>query len=189
MRAFIAIELPPRIQSALGEVQALLREQLRSHGSSDRELRWARPDGIHLTLKFLGEISQEQSDRAAELLRRFETFETFTIGIKGYGFFPDRHRPRVFWAGVVGPRALADLAGRIERTMASMGFLGEARALAPHLTLARFRAPRRQAALEAALDQLRDRAIGEFEVSEFFLFESQLLEGAPAQYRKVARFP
>jgi RNA 2',3'-cyclic 3'-phosphodiesterase len=189
MRAFIAIELPPGIQEALGRVQNLLREQLRYHPTCDSQLRWSKPEGIHLTLKFLGEISQLQANQAVDLLRRFGPFEKFTIEIKGCGFFPDRRRPRVLWAGIAAPPALADLALRIEKSMASIGFPVETRSFVPHLTLARFKAPRPQTTLETALTQLSHQAIGQFEVSEFLLFESQLSAGSLVQYRKVARFP
>jgi 2'-5' RNA ligase len=189
MRAFIAIELPREIQRTLGQVQDLLREQLRADTASGLELRWVRPEGIHLTLKFLGEISPEQANQVVEALSRLQPFERFTIQVRGYGFFPDRRRPRVLWAGIIAPPALSELAKAVEKAMASIGFEIETRAFSPHLTLARFKSLSPPTSLAAALDRLTDRAIGEVEVSELVMFESQLSPGSPAQYRKVASFP
>jgi RNA 2',3'-cyclic 3'-phosphodiesterase len=189
MRAFIAVDLPSEIQRALGELQTRFQARLRSHASGSARFRWTRPEGIHLTLKFLGEISEAQSNQAVELLRGLEPFEKFNVEIKGYGFFPDRRRPQVLWAGLAAPPALAELARRIDRTMASVGFPAEHRSFAPHLTLARFKVPRRQPVLEALLTELGDQPVGQFEVAQFFLFESHLAFGSAAQYRKVARFP
>ena len=189
MRAFIAVDLPPEIQMALGQAQALLREQLRSGAGHDESLRWASVEGIHLTLKFLGEISQEASHRVVSALRALQPFEPFPVEIRGYGFFPDRRRPQVLWAGIIAPPVLAELAGRIDGAMATLGYPPETRPFAPHLTLARLKGRRRQPVLESALTQFGERTLGQFEISELFLFESQLSFGAPAQYRKVARFP
>lgn len=189
MRAFIAIDLPLSVRNALGQVQAFFREQLRSAAAHEDSIRWARPDGIHLTLKFLGNISQDQSNRIIGLLRGFEPFERFSVDVIGYGFFPDRRRPQVFWAGLVAPPALTAVAGRIDHAIASLGLPRERRPFAPHLTLARFKTPRRQPVLEAAVIEQAGRSLGQFEVSEIFLFESQLAFGSPAQYRKIARFP
>jgi 2'-5' RNA ligase len=94
----------------------------------------------------------------------------------------------VFWAGIVAPPALGELAGRVEDSMANLGFAREGRAYRPHLTLARFRNPRPQPALSELLGQESETTIGHFEVSEFFLFESKLSPHG-AEYRKVGRFP
>jgi RNA 2',3'-cyclic 3'-phosphodiesterase len=189
MRAFIAIDLPPPIRDALAQMQAFFLDQLRRGTAREDQLRWTRPEGIHLTLKFLGEIARDQSERVTERLAALEPFESFAVEIAGYGFFPDRRRPQVFWAGVAGPPALAALAGRVDRAMAPLGMTQEKRRFAPHLTLARFKTPRPLPALEDAIRQQGGRCLGRFEVSEFFLFESHLAFGSPAQYRKMARFP
>lgn len=189
MRAFIAIDLPAEIGTEIGRMQASFRHQLSSEGLGDAGLRWAGPGGIHLTLKFLGEITEDQLSRTAGLLRSLDAFEKFTVQIRGYGFFPDRRRPQVFWAGITPQPALNRLASCVSQATARAGFAAEKRTFRPHLTLARFRVPRRLPALELACEQQSGQPLGEFEVSEFFLFESRLSSGAPAQYRKIARFP
>ena len=181
MRAFIAIALPEALHAALAEAQQGLR-------SVCRDARWTRPEGIHLTLKFLGEISDAQTTQVVETLAQIAPFEPFGVEVSGFGFFPQAQQPRVFWAGVVAPPALAELAARVESGMERIGFAREDRAFSPHLTLARFHVPRPQPALLAAIAGRANVSLGMFEASEFFLFESKLSPQG-AQYRKVMRFP
>jgi len=181
MRAFVAIDLPDSIHAALGRQQATFR-------AACPDARWTNPEGIHLTLKFLGEISEEQVTRVSEALATLGPFEKFSIEVKGFGFFPDARRPRVFWTGLVAPPALGQLAKRVQASMEKLGFAREDRPFTPHLTLARFKIPRPQPTLQVFLQPQGGTALGQFEVSEFFLFESRLSPHG-AEYRKVARFP
>lgn len=181
MRAFIAIDLPESLHAALAQTQQAFR-------SACPDARWTRPEGIHLTLKFLGEISDAQAKQVVEALTPIGRFEPFRVEVQGFGFFPQARRPRVFWVGVEAPPALAELAVRIEHEMEKAGFAREDRAFTPHLTLARFQVPRPQPALEEALARHGTTSLGGVEVSEFFLFESKLTPQG-AQYRKVVRFP
>jgi len=181
MRAFIAIDLPDTLRSSLAEVQRELQKVA-------RDPRWTNPQGIHLTFKFLGEISDAQTKLVVEGLNRLGPFEPFEIDVKGFGFFPNEHRARVFWAGVVAPPALAELASRIDAQLEPAGFSREERAFSPHLTLARFKVPRPQPELTTALAGRSNSPVGKFRASEFFLFESKLSPQG-SQYRKVIRFP
>jgi 2'-5' RNA ligase len=181
MRAFVAIDLPESIRAALRRQQAAFRPV-------SPDARWTQLEGIHLTLKFLGEISDGKVREVCESLKNLGRFEGFTIGLKGFGFFPDARRPRVFWAGVEAPANLSRLAEQVEEAMGKIGFAREERAFRPHLTLARFRVPKPQPALQALLSQQGEQELGNFEVSEFFLFESKLSPQG-AEYRKVERFP
>lgn len=188
MRAFIAIELPARIQQELGRRQEDLRKQLSAPGK-DREISWTRPENIHLTLKFLGEISEKQLNHVAEQLNAIPPFEKFGVEVRGFGFFPNAKRPRVFWAGLVAPSALAELAAKIEAAAAKAGLAPEERSFQPHLTLARFRNPHPVPDLSNTLPLSGDTSMGQFDVAEFYLFESTLRSGAPAEYRKIRSFP
>ena len=181
MRAFVAIDLPDPIRAALAEAQQGFR-------SVCSDARWTRPEGIHLTLKFLGEISDVQAGQVVEALAQIGPFDPFSVEVSGFGFFPQAQRPRVFWAGVVAPQALAELAARVESHAESLGFARENRAFSPHLTLARFQVPRPQPALLEAVADRATPSLGSLEVSEFFLFESKL-SPLGAQYRKIMRFP
>jgi 2'-5' RNA ligase len=181
MRAFIAIDLPDTVRAALADAQQQFR-------GACPEARWTRPEGIHLTLKFLGEISDAQAKQIVEALDLVGAFESIPVEVKGFGFFPQPKRPRVFWAGVTAPPALGELAARVETHLEKVGFAREDRVFSPHLTLARFQVPRPQPALEAAVAAKAGASLGKFEVSGFYLFESKLSPQG-AQYRKVMRFP
>jgi RNA 2',3'-cyclic 3'-phosphodiesterase len=181
VRAFIAIDLPETLRDALDRSQKQFR-------ASAPDARWSRPAGIHLTLKFLGQIQDAQVEEVEERLKALGRFVPFRVEIRGFGFFPDARRPRVFWAGVESPQGLAELAARVEAAMGALGFPREGRPFRPHLTLARFKEPRPQPALEKALAGFNESSLGVFEPAEYFLFESRLTP-AGAEYRKVARFP
>jgi RNA 2',3'-cyclic 3'-phosphodiesterase len=180
LRAFIAIALPESIHAELARQQQLFRP-------ASRDARWTQPEGIHLTLKFLGEIAAEQVKGVTEALADLGEFREFSVEVRGFGFFPDARRPRVFWAGVEAPEALPTLASRVDRAMERRGFAPEQRAFNPHLTLARFKAPRPQPELAAVVERQKDLSLGRLKVSEFFLFESKL-SPAGAAYHKIARF-
>ena len=181
MRAFIAIDLPETIRAALSRKQATFR-------SVCLDARWTQPEGIHLTLKFLGEISDAKVREVSTSLKNLGRFESFAVGLRGFGFFPDASRPRVCWVGVEAPANLNQLAEQVEEAMGKIGFAREQRPFRPHLTLARFKVPQPQSALQLLLSQQGEQELGNFEVSEFFLFESKLSPQG-AEYRKVERFP
>ena len=181
MRAFVAVDLPEEIRAALRRKQAAFR-------SVSPGARWTQPEGIHLTLKFLGEVAEPKVGEVLQCLKKLDSFEPFAIRVKGFGFFPDGRRPRVFWVGIEESAKLLVLAERVDKATESIGFAREERAFRPHLTLARFREPQAQPALQAAISQDVDQDLGSFDVSEFFLFESKLSPQGAA-YRKIERFP
>lgn len=191
MRAFIAIDLPESLHRALAEQQAAFRAACargpRGQIKAD-EIRWTRPEGVHLTLKFLGHISDDQVRQVIGGLKEIGPFERFPVEVKVFGFFPDPRRPRVFWVGVVASPALGQLAKRVEESMENLGFAPENRPFSPHLTLARFKTPEPLPALQAWLEQQGEKTLGRFEASEFFLYESKLSPRG-SEYQKVERFP
>ncbi len=188
MRCFVAIDLPQEIKAEIGRQQAALRAALAQAPSRDQKINWTRPDGIHLTLKFLGET--DRASQVIEALQGIGPFEKFSVEVKGFGFFPDARRPRVLWTGIEAPPALGELASRVETAMEKLGFPPEGRAFTPHLTLARFQSRRPETRLRKlpyVMVHQNQLSLGRFEVSEFFLFESNLSPRG-AEYRKVARF-
>ena len=181
MRTFVAIELPEQIKSELGNWQKKLKEAARG-------ARWVRPEGVHLTLKFLGKIFPEQIESVKQSLARLPRFVPFTAKVEGFGFFPNSQRPRTFWAGVeVGP-GLSTLAAEVERSLESVGFAREQRPFKPHLTLARFSSPQPQIHLQRELSRHADAGIGTITVENVYLFESKLSSHG-TEYLKIACFP
>jgi len=181
MRAFIAIDLPENIRSTLGRKQSVFR-------SASPDARWTQLEGTHLTLKFLAEISDRKVREVSESLKKLGPLEPFAVRVKGFGFFPNGRHPRVFWVGIETSANLIRLAEQVDAAMEGIGFAREDRAFRPHLTLARFREPQAQPALQAAVSREGEQDLGSFEVSQFFLFESKLSPQG-AQYLKVERFP
>ena len=137
MRLFVALNPPERVRGALWDAAAPLREL-------DLPVNWVHPDGIHLTLKFLGEVEPgREPELRAALTRAAEGGRALPLAVCGFGVFPDARRPRVVWAGLGADPALELLQHRVEREFAPLGFPSEARPFRPHLTLGRAaRAPR-----------------------------------------------
>jgi 2'-5' RNA ligase len=134
LRTFIAIELDQTVKDELMRIQDRLMDQV-----APRTVRWVRPEGIHLTLKFLGDTPVAQIAAVQEALARAaQEARPFTIALAGTGCFPDARRPQVVWVGIHEPTgALARLRDAVEAEVAPLGFPTERRAFRPHLTLGR----------------------------------------------------
>ena len=142
MRLFIAIDLPEDIRSALAELERDLKP------ISD-SVRWVAPDSVHLTLKFIGETPESRVEEIDAALAAL-SWKPFMVLVRGIGFFPGKRSPRVLWAGL-DASTMDGLAQQIDTRMERLGFEKEKRAFRPpHLTLARSRDKRIDAALIAA---------------------------------------
>ena len=132
MRLFIAIELPDSIKQGITRVQ----EQLKRPGAN---AGWTRPEGIHLTLKFLGEVPDAKVTEIMQALDgAVRGTGRFQLAVAGAGAFPNAKVPRVLWIGVGGNvDQLGTLQNAVEAAMEKTGFEREARKFSPHLTLAR----------------------------------------------------
>jgi 2'-5' RNA ligase len=188
IRLFVAIELPAETLDALGRTI----EALRAAGADDG-LRWVRPEGIHLTLKFLGETDEEDLPGIIAALRGVaRNHAPMEIARGPLGSFGGPRNLRVIWVGLAGDSDdLARLAGAVEAALGPLGFAQEARAFNPHLTLARVRD---DAALDARsrIHEVVARSpapvIPAFQATAFSLMESKIQRGG-AVYRQVASFP
>ncbi len=151
MRLFVALNLPPSVREALWAAAAPLRDR-------GFPVKWVHGDGIHVTLKFLGEVADErETDLVAALHRAAGGARALPLVLGGFGAFPDLQRPRVVWAGIAPEPALEILQHRVEQELAPLGFPTEARAFRPHVTLgrtAREARPRAFAGFEEALGRL-----------------------------------
>ena len=136
LRSFVAIELPEEVKDALKRLESGLK--LKEPGLV---ARWVNPGGIHLTLKFLGDISQDNVAGIVEVMEQAAREVTpFRLEMAGLGVFPDLKRPRVAWVGLGGEvDNLLRLQRLIDSGLARMSFARERRAFTPHLTLARLR--------------------------------------------------
>jgi RNA 2',3'-cyclic 3'-phosphodiesterase len=134
LRLFIAIELPAEMRTTLNDLQ----HRLQRHPALAR-LRWVRPEGIHLTLKFLGPVPAERLPQIeAAIARAVAGIPVFELHLGNLGTFGGPRSPRVLWAGIAGDvDTLAKLQSQLEAELAPLGLPAEARRFSPHLTLAR----------------------------------------------------
>jgi 2'-5' RNA ligase len=182
-RSFFAVELSAEIAVEVRKIQGALKE----HATG---VRWVRPEGIHLTLKFLGEVEQ---DCIEAIVRKAEGaiqgVGPFTVGIRGGGGFPTVKNPRVIWIGVEDHSGmLKQLQTRIEAGMAELGFTQEKRGFTPHLTVGRLRSGKGSKTVAQAIDAIRTSDLGSLEVREIILFRSHL-KPTGAEYTKLGSFP
>ena len=174
MRCFVAIELPEEIRRRLGELQKRL-------GKLDRFVRWVRPEQIHLTVKFLGEVADRRvPEVCAAAVTAAGAAESFEIEVSGTGCFPDRGWVRVLWAGIPElPPALLAVQQAMEQRYAELGFPKENRAFRPHLTLGRTREGASAAAVRAAVEREDAFVVGRFDVEALTVFQSVLKPTGP----------
>ena len=133
LRAFIALELPSPLQAAIESQTKALRQAAGSSG-----VRWVSAHNLHLTLKFLGDISPSAVAYLDQMLAgEAARFSAITLELEGLGCFPDSHRPRVVWVGIQAPPQLEALQRGVEAGAARLGYAGDERPFSPHLTIGR----------------------------------------------------
>jgi len=150
IRAFIAVELTEEVRRAVESAQAALRHRVASG------VRWVAPETMHLTLKFLGEVSAAQVDAVSGAMHRVaRSHAPFQVSLNAVGAFPNRQAPRVLWLDLRdGLQAVSELAGSLEGAVEPLGFPREGRPFRAHLTLGRVRegaSPTTRQLLSAAL--------------------------------------
>src|SRR6266498_4324576 len=132
LRAFIAVEIPSEIQQNVYKETSKLRKEL------DSLVRWVPVENMHLTLKFLGDISPSSVEFLMQMLRNeADTVPCFTIRLTGLGSFPSPKRPRVIYIGIQAPAGLVALHRGIESASRRLGYESEERGFSPHLTIGR----------------------------------------------------
>ena len=179
IRTFIALELPPAVKTFLQEVQQeLKRLKIRA--------RWVRPESIHLTLKFLGDINPDDTDRIAEaMIRAAADISSVALSARGIGVFPGIKRPRVIWIGLGGNiQELLALQGRLETELEALGFPKEKRAFKAHLTLARIKQAVDRTAIRQMMGQYASLSSDDFTCDRVILYKSDL-KPSGAVYSKL----
>lgn len=181
MRLFVALDISADVRRALGALVERLAARCRG-------ARWARPESMHVTLKFIGEAPEEKVGRIRDALGRIPPMAPVEMQFRGTGFFPDARRPRVFWAGIEAGPQLAALAAAVEAALEPLGIPREQRAFRPHLTLARFKSDQGLAALRDELARAGALDFGAAIADAFYLYQS-ILRPAGAEYVRQASFP
>jgi 2'-5' RNA ligase len=181
-RTFCAVELPSEVRSRVAETIARLRE-----AAPEVRASWERPEKLHITLKFIGEVAPARivalSSAASRAARGNQPFE---LKLEGAGAFPPRGDPRVLWLGIKDEAgALLRLQKSLEDECAAEEFRREDRPFHPHLTLARIRAPESARSL-ARLHQESILEAIEFAVTDLIVLRSELGAGG-SRYREISR--
>ena len=186
MRLFVALEIPAAVRDNLAAQIRELRDL--STKVADKRPRWVRRENLHVTLKFIGEVSPVKLDGIRGALSTARSDTPVNLQFHGLGFFPNEQHPRVLWAGLDASANLTSLAGDIDSALESQGIARERRAFTPHLTLARIEPPGLHEKLRAAIQDNRTREFGSFQTREFHLIESKL-KPSGAEYTTLASFP
>lgn len=169
------------------EWQAILRTPQEKIGWLGRGVKWVEPENLHLTLKFLGETPDSALPELTDVLSDCcAASEPFRIAIQGVGCFPNKNRPRAYWAGLSKSNTLLDLQAAIDQGMDELGFEPEEKKFVPHLTVARIKEPIGKERMTGAFLNF-DLRSESFEVREVCLVESKLRQEGPF-YTVLRRF-
>ena len=172
IRAFIAATLAPAVVEEIAKVRTTLQE-------AKGDIRWTRIEGVHLTLKFLGDLARTQVEPIlATLTETLRERPPLLLLAQGLGGFPTLKRPRVVWVGIKG-EGLSELSETIETALVPLDFPPEERPFTPHLTLGRVRSLRGWEQVLAVVKAYEHVRFGESMVSAVTLYQSELRpEGA-----------
>ncbi len=178
----MAIELSDEVRASLAGLIGRFRKV-------PSKVSWVRPENLHLTLRFLGDIDRTALERMAEgLAEPLQKVESFRVMVQGVGAFPNARRPGVIWAAVARPpEALMEAQALVETAARAAGLEAERREFVPHITLGRVRNRRAAPCVIEAIDREKDFEAGEFAVQAVSLFSSELKPLA-AIHRKLKDF-
>jgi 2'-5' RNA ligase len=173
LRAFIAVEIPFEIHQAIENKTAHIRAMLNSS-----LIRWVPSSNIHLTLKFLGDVSPTNVELLSQMLSvEVSQHQIFEMAFEGLGAFPNPKRPRVIWIGIQAPAGLEALQHGIEAATATLGYPVEKRPFSPHLTIGRVKQNINSAGMQkirTALEETQVGSLGTTHVTAVHLFKSDL---------------
>lgn len=176
IRCFVAVEIDPAVRSRLA---------LDALRSTDADVRWVRPENVHLTLRFLGELLPEQADRVSEGLAGVRGSGPFELAVSGLGHFGSR----VVWAGCAGDLgALRSLWEKVQAAARAAGLPRDEHGFSPHVTLGRVRSRRGFDGLRRELESRASEEFGRQRVDRFVLMQSRL-EPAGSVYAPVRTYP
>ena len=187
-RLFIAVEYPPAVLALLSQVQEQLKKR-----TPPGTVRWVNPDGIHLTLKFLGDAPVDQrGELERALTTAVQGHAPFTLSVSDLGCFPNLKQPRVVWVGIhESSEVLLALRNAVEEYIAPLGYPTENRAFSPHLTVGRVRREARRADVQKLGELVASMPTSESQrwtVTTVSLIRSELKPGG-AVYTPLLRAP
>ena len=177
IRAFIAISIPAPVQNVVENIQDRFKK-IRA------PIRWVRPSNLHLTLKFLGNVTQEQIKGVKKCLSEAgQEVNSFTLKTSEIGGFPNLNYPKVLWLGFSDPDGqLHKLAENIEFQLQKIGFEPERRKFTPHLTIGRIKSPKGKKNFIRLLHEEKNVSCNDICVSCFKLIKSDLKPTGPKYF-------
>jgi RNA 2',3'-cyclic 3'-phosphodiesterase len=188
MRLFVAIDLSEEARDHIAAEQKRIAAAV---AHDDAALRWVRPAHMHLTLVFIGEMSEPRAATIVEAASRPIPAAPFDVSFGGLGVFPERGGPRVLWLGVEqGAARVAAVQRIVAAALGAVGVAPEARAFHPHLTLARWRGGRSaySAGIRRTIGADHGGVIARVTVDAVVLYQSRLSSAGPT-YTPLARAP
>jgi 2'-5' RNA ligase len=180
MRLFCGLSLAYEVRRNL--------ELLLQHLRAQADIQWSPPDNLHITTKFIGEWPDDRVDEVRRALAEIPPAGAMKIAVRGLGWFPNPHSPRVLFAGVDAPQELHDLHAAADSQLAAIGVKAESKPYHPHLTLARIKSASGLAPLRQAIAGLPSADFGVFTAAKHLLYRSKLTPSG-SQYSVIAEFP
>ena len=184
IRSFLAFELSQEMRDTVSGVYENVR-------NSRLDVRWVRPQGIHITVVFMGDVREEDiAGIGSDVGRVCSEFGPFHASLNAVGCFPNCRNPRVLWIGLEGEiERMSNFRDELQKRLTAFGVTPERRGFNPHLTLGRFKRPSRdESELGKLIDQYRDLTSPVCSLHELVLFKSDLKPGG-AIYTKVLSWP
>lgn len=181
-RIFTAIDVPDNYRR-------LIKERIDAWCTYRADIRWVKPENLHFTLKFLGEVTEDQIKIICSTCREIAaSHKTFSVSLAGTGVFPDHRNPRVLWIGVTGEVDMfCSLQNALDLTLEKSGFQRETRPFLPHLTTGRVRSRRKIAGFLS--NYLKEKVAFEpFTIKELAVYRSEITGSGPL-YHLLARYP
>ena len=174
IRAFIAVEINDVIRAGLADVQGVLNE-------ANGHVSWVRPQNIHGTLVFLGDMFPPAVDSAAAALSQtVKGVKPFEIEVAGLGYFGSARSPRIIWGGIAGAvTPLVKLQNGLVTAVLAAGLKPDLKPFNPHLTIGRVRSNRNAAGLVRALEENKNKLFGRLAVQRIVLMQSRLMAEGP----------
>lgn len=185
MRAFIAIDFPQPMIEKINQIISTCKTQ-----TPEKAIKWVEAENLHLTIKFLGDVSPDQLTAIKTILiSECEHRVTFDISLGGLGMYPNHHQPRVLWLRISGGDPLVEIHAGLNRELTKINLPPDAQRLSPHLTIGRIR---RQTDVNTVkqigqtLSQLKVEPVGTIRVDTINLYQSELRPQGPLYTRLLS---
>jgi 2'-5' RNA ligase len=187
LRAFVAVEIPAELQDTIAKCTISLQKEL-----PNPVVRWIPPRKLHLTIKFLGNITSDTLEQLAEgLVVEVASHEAFSMALAGLGSFPNSIQARVIWIGIKAPPNLSGLQREVESISAGLGFPQTASSFSPHLTIGRVGkniSPVDMQKIHSTLGKVTIGILGKIKVNNIYIYKSVLQPSGPV-YNRLYTFP